>query len=75
MRDEIGHGLLLKIRVAFITACDDEARASGIERRCDGSSPLAVGPHAISARAETCLIKIEPCCLDISKGVIPICSQ
>jgi hypothetical protein len=41
MRDEIGHGLLLTIRVAFITACDDEARASGIEGRCDGSSPQA----------------------------------
>jgi hypothetical protein len=34
-----------------------------------------VGPHAISALAETCSIKIVPCCSDISNGATPICCR
>ena len=45
-----------------------------LSRAC-GIRTSEAGPRAISVLAETCLIKIEPCCSDISNGVTPICSQ
>ena len=70
--DSAGLSLLTEDGKSRTLAAND---STGQRSPACGIRTSAVGRRAISAPAETCLIKIALCCSDISSGVTPICCQ